>query len=384
MKSNVIVKKKRFFVNGSAWPAVFFSLAVCVGMTGCAAKSGEHVAALEQELGQRNEEIRELQSSVKQLEGELRAKDKELQASAAKERAVEIPASGTEAALLPQNARPGYCYAKVFVPPKYEQESVTVLSREASERIEVIPAKFEMVEKRVLVKDASARLEIIPAQYETVEERVLVKPASTKLVEEPAKYQWVEEKILVKPAQTVWKKGRGLVERVDDATGEIMCLVEEPAVFKTVKKRIVEEPAITRQVEIPAEYKTIKKTVMVKPPTTRSVEIPAVYETVKVRQMVSAAQEKRIEIPASYETVTKTVKASDGRLEWRPALCETNMTSEFITELQQALLRAGHDPGNIDGIYGQRTSAAVRSYQEAKGLPRGVLTLGTLQSLGLR
>jgi peptidoglycan hydrolase-like protein with peptidoglycan-binding domain len=39
-----------------------------------------------------------------------------------------------------------------------------------------------------------------------------------------------------------------------------------------------------------------------------------------------------------------------------------------VSRLQQLLEDAGHSPGPIDGIFGPRTEAAVRSYQEAKQL----------------
>lgn len=300
---------------------------------------------------------------------------------AAEEAARNLGAARAGAELLPPDARPGQCYARVFVPPKYETEKLTVLKSEASERVEIIPAKYEFTEEKVLIKEASQKVEVVPAQYDWAEEKVLMKPAATKLLEVPAEYEVVEEKVLVRPAQTVWKKGRGPIERIDYATGEIMCLVEEPAVYETVKKRVLKAAATTKKVEIPADYKILKKKVMTKAPTTRTIEIPAEYKTVKVNRVVSPAREERIEIPAKYETVVKTVKVADGRMEWRQVLCETNMTSDIIVDVQRALLGAGHDPGPIDGIYGGRTRAAVRSFQQAKNLPRG--GLGTLSALGV-
>ena len=79
-------------------------------------------------------------------------------------------------------------------------------------------------------------MSVVPAQYEIVEERVLVKEASTKLVNIPAEYGVEEERIIDKPAHTIWKKGTGPIQRIDEATGEIMCLVEVPATYKTVKR----------------------------------------------------------------------------------------------------------------------------------------------------
>ena len=88
-----------------------------------------------------------------------------------------------------------------------------------------------------------------------------------------------KKKLLVKPAHTVWKKGSGLIEKIDNSTGELMCLVE-----------------------VPAEYETVKTKVLVSPETTQTISIPAEYETVKVKKVATAATTKTIEIPAEYKT----------------------------------------------------------------------------------
>ncbi len=198
-----------------------------------------------------------------------------------------IPAGETA---LPPKGEPGKCYARVWEDETYRSEPMQLLVRDASERIEIVPAKYEMVEQKVLVAPAYERLEYVPAEFETQTEQVLVKPATTR-----------------------WKKGRGLIEKVNNFTGEIMCLEE-----------------------IPAEYKTVTKRVMTRPAGTRSVQVPAEYKTIMVRQLVTPAQTKRIPIPAEYRTVNKTVKLSDGRMAWREVQCETNTPVELrpkFTEL---------------------------------------------------
>lgn len=239
--------------------------------------------------------------------------------------------------LLPKEANPGECFARVFDPPRYETRTMQVLSRQASERVETIPAKFEVVEEKILVREASKRLEEVPAEY-----------------------GWVEEKVLVKEAQTIWMEGRGMIEKVDNTTGEIMCLVE-----------------------IPASYETVRRRVVVKPATVREVEVPAVYETIKVTRMVSPPQEKRISIPAEYETVTRTEKVSDGHMEWKRVLCETNLTPDVISKIQEALMRAGYNPGAINGVLHSQTRMAINSYQKQKGLAEGELTYEMMESLGI-
>ncbi len=77
--------------------------------------------------------------------------------------------------------------------------------------------------------------------------------------------------------------------------------------------------------------------------------------------------------------------ASDGHIEWQSVLCETNTSPELIKSMQLALRRAGRYSGKIDGKLNAQTMAAVRSFQQAKGLPTsGQLTMETLQALGVR
>lgn len=155
------------------------------------------------------------------------------------------------------------------------------------------PATYKTVTERVLVSEASEKVELTPAKYEWVEQRVMVSAASRKLVEVPAVFESVQERIKVEDAKSVWKKGRGGIERIDHASGEIMCLVEVPAVYKTVSKRVLKTPASTRVVEEPARY-----------------------ETIRVRKLVADATEKRVAVPAQYETITKRVLDSGATHVW--------------------------------------------------------------------
>ncbi|MEQ8662795.1 MAG: peptidoglycan-binding protein, partial [Gammaproteobacteria bacterium] len=238
------------------------------------------------------------------------------------------------APLLPPDAKPGECYARVWVEPTYRAITEQVVTAPAGERFETVPAVYETVEETVLVAEASSRLETIPAVYRTVTERKLVRdatrewrlalaagaaPASEALLAEAAgagidlagaqpgqcfhehyhaarfeqvpeqvlvaeghelidtseaQYRWVEKQVLVReastrieevdaiyetvteqivdvPAHTIWKKGAGPIQKIDTATGEIMCLVEVPATYKTITRRVLKSPATTRETEIP-------------------------------------------------------------------------------------------------------------------------------------
>ena len=156
-----------------------------------------------------------------------------------------------------------------------------------------LPPVFETITKDELIAEESYRIVVIPAQYKMVEEKVLVREASKKLVAVPTTYKWVQEKMLIKKAHTAWKKGRGLIQRIDDTTGEIMCLITVPAEYKIVKKKVVDKTA-----------------------STVTQIIPAVYKTIKVRKLVSATSEKKIVIPARYKKIKQQKLAQAGRFVW--------------------------------------------------------------------
>jgi hypothetical protein len=286
--------------------------------------------------------------------------------------------------LLPPDAKPGECYTRIFIPPTYKTMNKAVIKHEASERVEIVPAQYEWVEEKVLVTAPSERLEVVPAEYEWVEEEVLVREESTRIEEIPAIYETVTEKVVDRPAQTLWKKGGGLMQKVDDSTGEIMCLVEVPETYKTVRKRVLVQPASTREIKIPAQYKIVRKKVMTKPPAVKKVLIPGEHKMVKVKKVVSPPRVKRVLIPAEYQTVTERVKTTEGKMEWHRVLCETNMTVDVVASIQRAVKKAGYDPGRVDGDFGEKTLLAIQAYQRDKGLAVGNLTYETLRSLGVK
>ena len=330
-----------------------------------------------------NMRVSELETKLQQTEQDKANLEEQVATLKGQEQEVKYVNSG-EPMLLPPGAKAGECYARVFVPSTYKTVSEQVLKNEASERVEVIPAKFEWVEEPVLVREESERVEVVPATYKQVTERVLIKPESERLETVPAVYKSVSEEILVRAAYTTWKKGRGPIEKIDQATGEIMCLIEVPAEYKTVTKRVLVSSESVRKVPVPAEYKTITRTVVDQPATTRTVKIPAEHGTVRVSKLVEPAKERRIPIPAEYQTVNKTEQLSEGHLQWRSILCETNVTSDIVSRIQRALLSKGYNPGSIDGVLGVDTMDAVKAFQQNNQLPSGQLTLDTLNALGVK
>ena len=356
------------------------AVAVLVALTGACSSTGTQMAT--SDVDARLKEVQQREAALAAKEAELKAQADAMAAAPAAAPAAPAVAAGD--ALLPPYAKPGECYARIFIPAKFKTVTERKLKKGAEEKVDLIPAKYGTVTERVLVEEESERLEVIPATYKTVTERVLVKPESKKLVPVPAKYENQTERVLVKEGYTTWKKGTGPIQRIDQSTGEIMCLVEVPPEYKTITKRVMVTPPTSKEVVIPAEYNTVTKRVVDRAASTRTVKIPAKYKTVTITKMVQPPQEKRTTIPETYQTVTKTVKVSEGQMEWREILCDTNMTRGKVTQIQKALAAKGHNPGPIDGVIGWETMRAVNAFQKKAGLPVSrYVTVKTAEALGV-
>lgn len=350
--------------------------------SGCVQKNHSGDASkLRSQLQIEQQKNADLQAQVKAAKAEA------VQASSAHPSVAAVPMHSSKAApvantdLLPPNPKTGECYARVLIPAEYKETKKRRLKKEASFKLKAHHPTYKWDEKRILVTGESEVAKLIPAKYEWRTEKIMVKPAHTHLKVIPAKYEWKTDKTLTKPAYTMWKKGRGPIEKINNSTGEIMCLIEVPAVYKTVKTRILVNPEHTIKEPHAAVYRTVKSKVMVAEPKIVKTKIPAVYKTVKVKVIDQVAIVDKIEIPAVYENVTERSKVSDGYLEWRTILCETNTNADVIRHLQTALRDTGYNPGPIDGVIGVKTMAAVKAYQRANHLAVGQLTLETLRGL---
>ena len=61
-----------------------------------------------------------------------------------------------------------------------------------------------------------------------------------------------------------------------------------------------------------------------------------------------------------------------------------NLNKEDIEKVQKSLIDKGYHPGNVDGVLGPRTRAAIRQYQKSETLPvTGRLDADTAGKLGV-
>ncbi len=284
---------------------------------------------------------------------------------------------------MPMNPDPGKCYARVVVPAKYKSTTEKMMVKPEMTAFKTVPAKYELVSEKVLVKEATEKSFVVPATYKTVKEKMMIEDEKRVLVPTAAVYKNVSKKILVKPEGYEWKKGKGALQKIDNATGEILCYTKTPAVYKTVNERVLVKEASVQERVIPAKYGWVTKTVEATPEQIKKKMVPAVYKTVKVKKMVTPPKEVKKTTPAVFKTITKKKLVEDSFTQWQPILCQTNTNKTVIRQLQKSLASMGLYKGGADGNLGPATMKAVQKYQNKNGLATGGLTEETLNKLSI-
>jgi len=115
-------------------------------------------------------------------------------------------------------------------------------------------------------------------------------------------------------------------------------------------------------------------------------ETPAVIETVTEQVLVQPAvlgANGQVVRPASYRTETRQNIIKERSQRWFETPCPVQMSQAFVESLQRALAVRGLYAGQITGQMDARTQAAVRQWQQARGLDSGMLSLETARALGL-
>lgn len=292
-------------------------------------------------------------------------------------------AQGLEAGAFPPNPLPGECYARIALAAVTQTVEEQIMVEPARQEVRIIPAQFGDVTEEVVVREATTELLTVPATYTTIQEEVVVRPAARRLIPVEPIYDTVIEEIVVVPERTVWKPGTGPIQKIDEATGEILCLVTEPAVTKQVERRVMVQPASTREEIIPAVTEIVEREVIDQPARVEERIIPAETRTVTRRVEVVPAREEIIEIPPVFDTITREVIVTPARTEWRSILCETNTTPDIIRRIQVALQQRGYYNGPIDGIFGPLSQRAIDGFQRDNGQVGTGVTLDTLALLGV-
>lgn len=149
------------------------------------------------------------------------------------------------------------------------------------------------VPNQVLISEATEKLSTTPAKYRKGSESVLTKPAFKRLIEVPAVFKKKSNRVLVEAAHSVWQKGTGLIQKIDNDTGEIMC-----------------------RIDVPAQYKAVDVDVIGTAPLVTSVTEQAVYKTINIEKLDANAVEARNPVAAQFKTMNKEQIQAPGGFTW--------------------------------------------------------------------
>ena len=84
-----------------------------------------------------------------------------------------------------------------------------------------------------------------------------------------------------------------------------------------------------------------------------------------------------------YFLIENNVTTLEQRTEWREVVCKPDITSSFISELQEKLTEEGYYQGNPTTILTSELELALFQFQKDHNLPYGQMDIETLSELGI-
>jgi len=321
-------------------------------------------------------------------------------------------------------AKPGACYSRLLIPPKFDTYTDHVVTQQAHTETHTVPEVAQMVEKDVMVQPARTVRHTVPAVTHTEMATEVVRPAVERDEVVPAQYETRVQHVMVSPEHREWVKSAGYATgaalvtpgdhhpvryRADGtltwpgkdggavvpasqetadylqrgSAQTIWCLQVVPAVYRDQPVRVEVAPATTRHVEIPAVTRQVSHVVIDTPERVVEDTVPPVFEKRRVREVVTPAHTETVEVPAVYHDVTRTRVTDAARPVWREVLCQKNASPAVIADIQKALAAKGYDPGAVDGHIGSKTVSAMQKFEADNNLPQGQISIEAVKALGV-
>lgn len=279
----------------------------------------------------------------------------------------------------------GQCWVYAPIKPRPINERVEVVLKESAVRIDVQPAEIEKRQQRIVTREGVKTYRIAPATFKQVTERVMVKPEIPRFVVVPARYEQREAMLVVEEARTVLEPCRTAGTRYAPETGAMaFCAREIPAKEEIVKVEVLVEPETTRVEYEPAQYETVTRWVVDQPARVIEVMTDSEEASIAVSEVVQPERTSQRVEPALKRDVDITRFEGEPQIVARRALCDHDITRDFISDLQHVLATKGYDAGEVDGLLGKRTVEALTRFQVEHGLAAGALTYESLKELGIK
>ena len=321
-------------------------------------------------------------------------------------------------------ARPGACYSRLLIPPKFDTYTDHVVVQQARTETRTVPEVAQLVEKDVMVQPAHTVRHTVAAVTHTEMATEIVRPATSREETVPAQYETRVQHVLVSPEHREWvrsasyatgaalvtpgdhepvryradgtlswpgKDGGAVVPASQDtaeylqrgSAQEIWCLQVIPAVYRDQQVRVEVTPATTRQIDVPAVTRQVSRVVVDVPEHVVEDTVPPVFERRRVKEVITPAHTESVDIPAVYHDEAKTRVTDAARPVWREVLCQKNASPAVIMDIQKALAAKGYDPGAVDGHIGSKTVSAMQKFEADSNLPQGQISIEAVKALGV-
>ncbi len=271
---------------------------------------------------------------------------------------------------------PGECWVYGQIKPRAVDKTIAVTVKDSHTTVEVTPAEIKRGYKRVVTREGTVTYRLQPATYKRVTEQVLVRPETTRFVKIPAEYEERERRVVVEEARTV-------IEQCQAAGGSAFCAREIPAKLETVKVQVLVRPEQSKVVVVPATYETVTKWVIDQPARVVEVSLAPKLEDVPIDEVVKPASANPRQVPAQTKELRLKAYSGKPRMVMRQAVCNGDLNATMIMTMQDRLYRNGYNPGPVDGMLGEKTLQALKTFQYDSGLAVGAMTYESLSALGV-
>ena len=290
----------------------------------------------------------------------------------------QMPASSTGMdSAAGMEIKPGQCWVYGQIKPRKVEKTISVTVKDSHTTINVTPAEIKRGFKKVVTREGTVTYRLQPATYKRVTERVLVREETTRYVKVPAVYEERDKRVIVEDAKTV------LEQCQTPGSGVAFCAREVPAKEEIVKVQVLVQPEQSKVEVVPAKFEEVTKWVVDQPARVVEVSLAPRTEEVEVEEIVKPASASPYQVPAQTRKIQTQVYQGSPRMVMRQAVCNDDLNSGLVSELQYRLQESGYEAGPADGRLGKQTMEALAAFQADNGLAVGSITLEVLNALGI-
>lgn len=197
------------------------------------------------------------------------------------------------------------------IPAKLDSRTMTYVSQESYEALEVIPPEFVDVWEEIEICPAYEQLSVVPAKFRDSSERLKTAPARKTF-----------ERIGCGDDSMCWKALDTAEQYIDVPTRVLVADAREerttvPAKRQRVLVRKLSKPAQIRRVNVPAATTPYQAGVVAAPPRVEWRTVPAEMRNVTIQVETKAPAFASQSLPEKTETISRRVLVTPEQLVWR-------------------------------------------------------------------